>query len=94
ISDLGSIGIPPVFHHLYDFGNIPIFLCFGTKIRRMVTDREGKTQERVFMDFTLAMDERICDGYYFSRALRTFRHIFKDPAVLDLPPDNVINDVD
>ncbi len=94
ISDLGSIGIPPVFHHLYDFGNIPIFLCFGTKIRRMVTDREGKAQERVFMDFTLAMDERICDGYYFSRALRTFRHIFKDPAVLDLPPDNVINDVD
>lgn len=94
ISDLGSIGLPPIFHHLYDFGNIPLFLCFGIKRRRKSTDRDGKAEERVYMDITLVMDERICDGYYFSRVLRTFNRIIKDPSVLNLPPDNVVNDVD
>ena len=28
ITSLGSLGIPPVFHHLYNLGNVPVFLAF------------------------------------------------------------------
>lgn len=93
ISDLGSVGLPPVFHHLYNFGNIPIFLCFGVKSRHNVIGEDGTAEERTFLDFTLVMDERICDGFYFSRALRTLKRIFKDPQILDAPPASVIEDV-
>ena len=28
ITSMGSLGIPPIYHHLYDFGNIPVFVAF------------------------------------------------------------------
>ena len=31
VTDLGSLGIPPIYHHLYNFGNLPVFLAFGAK---------------------------------------------------------------
>ena len=27
----GSLGIPPIYHHLYNFGNLPMFIAFGAK---------------------------------------------------------------
>ena len=26
ITSMGSLGIPPIFHHIYDFGNVPLFI--------------------------------------------------------------------
>ena len=43
ISDLGSVRLPPVSHHLYDFGNLPLFICFGRKERRAELNREGRS---------------------------------------------------
>lgn len=34
ITDLGSLGISPVYHHLYNFGTTSIFVAFGTKKNR------------------------------------------------------------
>lgn len=34
-TSMGSLGIPPIVHHLYDFGNLPIFVAFGCKYRKM-----------------------------------------------------------
>ena len=33
ITSMGSLGIPPIYHHLYDFGTCPVFFSFGTKRR-------------------------------------------------------------
>lgn len=89
ISDLGSVGLPPVNHHLYDFGNIPVFLCFGVKSR---LKNEDESQQR-FIDFTITIDERICDGFYFAGVLRLVQKIFKNPSMLDTAPDTVVEDV-
>lgn len=94
ISDLGSVGIPPVYHHLYDFGNIPVFICFGAKRREKFTNSQGETEERTLLDFTVVLDERICDGFYFSRAFRMLRKVFKNPEMLDVPPETVVEDVE
>ena len=32
-TSMGSLGIPPIVHHLYDFGNLPVFVAFGRKYR-------------------------------------------------------------
>lgn len=94
ISDLGSIGLPPVYHHLYDFGNIPVFLCFGPKSRRRTIGRDGVVTEKKLLDYTVNIDERICDGFYFSGTLRMINDIFKNPAQLEVPPETVVEDID
>ncbi|MCL2747329.1 MAG: hypothetical protein FWE59_01580 [Oscillospiraceae bacterium] len=94
VTDLGSINLPPVHHHLYEFGNIPIFLAFGPKQREYILDRHGQPELRRFLDFTLTIDERITDGFYFSGIWRMLNEIFLHPDQLDAPPAKIVEDVD
>lgn len=89
ITDLGSLGIRPVHHHLYDFGNIPFFVAFGTKRKAL----EGENEAH-YLDYIVTVDERICDGFYFSRVLRTFKTLAKEPGALAKPPENVVEDIE
>lgn len=94
VTDLGSIGITPVFHHLYNFGNIPMFLAFGIKRRANELNSDGTVTLKKYIDYTLATDERICDGYYYAQAIRYFRLFLKNPKMLEEPPETVVDDVD
>jgi len=94
ITDLGSLGIPPVYHHLYNFGNIPVFIAFGAKRKVVELDKEGKIVEKKYIDYTVATDERICDGYYYAVAFKHFNYILRNPELLDTPPEYVVEDVD
>ncbi len=94
ISDLGSIRLPPVYHHLYEFGNCPMFFTIGTKQKKYELQKDGTVKERKTMEFILALDERICDGYSFANALQVFISYFKTPDILDKPPEKVIEDID
>lgn len=93
ITSLGSLGIPPVYHHLYDFGNIPVFIAFGT--RRTVTevDSNGAPVRRKYMDYTVVTDERICDGFYYASAVKHLRRYLNNPEKLETPPEKVDMDV-
>ena len=94
ITSMGSLGIPPIYHHLYDFGNVPVFLSFGSKRRENVILDDGTVKKNKYVDFTVVTDERICDGFYFASALKVMKSIFKNPWVLDNPPDKVIEDIE
>ena len=94
ITSMGSLGIPPVYHHLYDFGNIPVFIAFGIKTPRLSLSRDGKVTEKRYIDFSVVTDERICDGHYFATALKYLRECLKNPEILDTPPEKVIDDID
>ena len=93
ITSMGSLGIPPIFHHLYDFGNVPIFLSFGSKRRENVILDDGTVKKNKYVDFTVVTDERICDGYYYASAFKVMKSILKNPWVLDNPPDKIVEDV-
>ena len=94
ITSMGSLGIPPIYHHLYDFGNIPVFIAFGKKNSRLSLTREGEVVEKKYIDFSVVTDERICDGHYFASALKYLKEVLKNPEVLDLPPEKVVEDID
>ena len=94
ITSMGSLGVPAIFHHLYSFGNVPLFLAFGKKFRTNVLTDEGKVVRHSFVDFTFVMDERICDGYYYAAALKYMKSIFRNPWQLDTPPQKVEKDLD
>lgn len=92
ITSMGSLGIPPIYHHLYDFGSCPVFFSFGAKRRAYEIDNTGLVRRRQYMDFTFVLDERICDGYYYASALKLLKNILKKPWQLDEVP-TVIPDI-
>ncbi len=94
VTDLGSIGIPPVYHHLYNFGNIPLFLAFGAKRHVNELQRDGTVVTKKYIDYTLVLDERIGDGFFFAQVFKYFKSYIRHPGQLDIPPDQVVEDVD
>lgn len=94
ITSMGSIGIPAIYHHLYDFGNLPVFLAFGKKYYKTVSDGDGELTRRKFMDLKVVTDERICDGYYYAAAFKYIRKFIEHPELLEQPPETVVEDID
>ena len=93
ITSMGSLGIPPIFHHLYDFGNIPVFISYGAKRKENELTKDGQVITNKYIDIAVVTDERICDGYYFASALKLMRSILNDPEQLDNPPEKVLKDI-
>jgi len=94
ITDMGSIGLPAIYHHLYNFGNLPVFIALGAKKKVNELNSDGSAAVKKYIEFKLVVDERICDGFYFSQAFKMFKSLLKNPAVLNEPPDNVIEDIE
>lgn len=93
MTDLGSIGIPPVFHHIYNFGNLPLFLAFGAKRRCVELDASGAPVERKYIDFKITADERTTDGFYLATSFKYMKHYLRSPQLLELPPEKVEMDI-
>jgi len=93
ISNLGSLGIPPVFHHLYSFGNLPMFITMGAKRTEYALNSKGETEKRRLIDFTFTCDDRICDGHYYASAFKLFKKLVENPEELFTPPKSVIQDI-
>ena len=93
ITSMGSLGIPPIYHHLYDFGNIPVFIAFGAKRTEYGVDSEGKVVKNKYLDYTGVTDERIVDGQYYASAFKKLRSLMLHPEQLDLPPEVVKEDI-
>jgi len=92
-TSMGSLGIPPIYHHLYNFGNLPMFIAFGAKRKAVELDREGKPVERKYIDFMAVMDERVCDGYYYASSFKYMKMFMHNPALLEVPPEKVVEDL-
>ena len=93
-TSMGSLGIPPIYHHLYDFGNLPLFGSFGCKRRALEVQEDGSVVQRKYLDCKFTMDERICDGFYYAAFFKHFKRILYHPEVLDNPPEEVISDIE
>ncbi len=93
-TSMGSLGIPPVTHHLYNFGNLPVFLAFGRKYRKTELNSEGEPVTRRYVDISMNTDERTVDGFYYATVLKHFHKICRNPSQLDYPPEEVVRDID
>ena len=89
ITSLGSLGIPAIYHHLYNFGNVPLFCSYSAKRYEYVLNKNGEIEKRKFVDFKFVMDERICDGHYYASALKLMCDYLKNPEKLDNPVEVV-----
>lgn len=91
ISNLASIRTNHIYHHCYEFGTTSIFITMGNM--REVPKRKG--DEIVFercIPLGIVMDERICSGSYFAMAFRKMSQYFKNPELLEVPPERILPD--
>ena len=86
ITNVGSIGLDSIYHHIYNFGTIGIFVAMGKKKKTYFYEDEELKEERV-ISFSFVLDERICDGYYFSNSVRLFNKYLKNPYLLEEKED-------
>lgn len=93
-TSMGSLGIPPIVHHLYNFGNLPVFVAFGRKYRKTELTPEGTPVTKRYVDFCMNLDERTVDGFYYASVLKHFHKIMRAPSQLDNPPEEVLRDID
>lgn len=93
ITSMGSLGIPPIYHHLYDFGTCPVFIAFGAKKREFKLDADGSVTKEQYIDISFSLDERICDGFYYASALKAMKYLIRNPEELDVPPAKVVEDI-
>ena len=93
ITDLGSLRIGPVFHHIYNFGNLPVFIAFGAKRHSYELDRHGNMVDRKLIDCKFSLDERTVDGNYYAKFLQAYKYMFAHPEIVETPPTRVVEDV-
>ncbi len=92
ITNLKSLGIRHVFHHIYEFGTTSIFFAMG-KEQFVPVLREGELVQEKRLGVGLVSDERICDGLYYAKSLRLMRKLMKNPAQLEQPLEEKVQDI-
>lgn len=92
ITNMASLNIPPIRHHLYNFGNCPIFIAFGAKRTMYDFTEDGDPIKKRVVDITVNMDERTTNGYYWASSLKMFKHYMAHPELLREKPEQVFED--
>ena len=93
ITNMASLNIPPIVHHLYNFGNVPVFIAFGAKRYQIVANDDGTVTKNRVIDIIANLDERICDGFYYASAMKLRKKYFQNPEELLTPPETVVEDI-
>lgn len=95
ITHMKSLGIPAVYHHIYDFGTVGQFIAMGKEEYKTVVNKRTKNLEVAkVMNIKIVADERICDGLYYAKSFRLFRRIMENPWLLDERLEEVKKDVE
>lgn len=93
ITDLGSLRIGPVYHHIYNFGTLPVFIAFGAKYHKYEITKKRELVENKYIDTKMVIDEGIVDGHYYAQLVQAYRYMFQHPEILETPPTKVVEDI-
>lgn len=90
LSNLGSIKLRSGYHHLTNWGTNSLFVILGEKATRPVFSEDGTYEMRESIDLGITIDERIADGYYYSKSVRLIKKLLENPWLLDRPLDEEV----
>lgn len=89
ITNMASIKMGTVHHHIYDFGTTSIFVSMG----RMQHKVKSEGKKEMVIPIGVVVDERICAGVTFAKAYGHLKKYLEDPRLLETPPRKVIQDI-
>ena len=85
LSNLGSIGLKAGYHHLTNWGTTSVFCVIGQMGKQTLIKENGEIHKFDYVDLGLTIDERIADGYYYSKTIRLLKKLLENPELLELP---------
>ena len=95
VTYLKSLGIKGIYHHIYDFGTIGLFIGIGKEKRAPVIDREtGEVRAGKLLELMVVADERMCDGLYHAKSMRLLHKLVENPKLLEERVEKVEKDID
>lgn len=89
VTNMASIGMPAVNHHIYNFGTTSIFVSIGNVERTVQMGPDGKAVRKRLLPIGLTADERICAGAMYARMVNRMNHYMNNPELLEEPPEFV-----
>ena len=91
LANLGSIGLPEGYHHLTNWGTTSIFVVLGEYGKMSFYENEKVVfKDGIKLGFTV--DERIADGYYFSKSMKMLQLFLEEPKYLEQPLNEKLTD--
>ena len=85
LTNLGSIKLHSGYHHLTNWGTNSVFCAIGEKKKRPFYNDDGSSLMKDSIDIGLTIDERLADGYYYSKTVRLMKKLIENPELLELP---------
>ena len=89
--DLVNIGegLQGVWHHIYNFGNVGMFIGMGNVLKEATVDSEGKARMKRWLPLGMTADERMCSGAHYAAFFASMVKYIDNPALLEVPPETV-----
>ena len=84
LTNVGSLGIDSIYHHLYNFGTTSMFFSMGKKKKSYIYEDDDIHEEKC-ITIAFVGDERICDGYYYAASFKQLNKYLKKPELLEQP---------
>lgn len=89
LTNLKSIRLGKIYHHLYNFGTTSIFIAMGKERMKPVVENNKELKVAKMLELGISLDERIADGYYMGKSLRMMKEILSNLESLKEPmPDD------
>lgn len=85
LSNVGSIKLKSGYHHLTNWGTCSLFCLIGEKGMQPVFDKDGNMVMKEMLELGITIDERLADGYYYSKSIRILKHLLEHPELLEKP---------
>lgn len=89
VTNNGSIGLPAPLHHIYNFGDVSLFMGMGGVQKKAFTEPDGRTRMRRWMQLGITADERVCSGAHYAAFFADVMHYIASPEELEVPPETV-----
>ena len=82
VTNLKSLKLDAIHHHLYEFGTCSLFIAMGKEKMTPVVEGNKEIQLGKVMNLGVTMDERVADGFYYGKTLKIWNDMFANPDCL------------
>jgi len=89
ISNMASLGMGAIYHHIYNFGTTSLFASMGKTEQLVKANADGTCRNRRVMPIGAVVDERVCSGGGYARAFSFYSSCLNQPEILESPPEAV-----
>ena len=88
VTNNGSIGLHHPFHHIYNFGDVSLFIGMGSILKEAIVE-DGKTRMKRWLPLGMTADERVCSGAHYAAFFFDVLRLLEHPEELENPPEKV-----